>query len=110
MMKSIALGLFGLTVSVSVLAMGPTRDYEVTITNITKGQTFTPSLVVTHKSDIRLFTTGEPALDELATLAEAGNTAPLQALLDSVPNLVADTNTSAGLLGPGESVVVRRVR
>ena len=106
MMKSIALGLVGLTASVSVLAMGPTRDYEVTITNITKGQTFTPSLVVTHKSDISLFTTGEPALDELATLAESGNTAPLQALLDGMPDLVADTNTSAGLLGPGDSVTV----
>ncbi len=106
MMKSIALGLLGLTVSASVFAMGPTRDYEVTITNITKGQTFTPTLLVTHKSDISLFTTGEPALDELATLAESGNTAPLQNLLDGLPDLVADTNTSSGLLFPGNSLTL----
>jgi hypothetical protein len=106
MIKSIALGLLALTVSASVTAMGPTQDYEVTITNITKGQSFTPTLLVTHKSDISLFTTGEMALDELATLAESGNTAPLQNLLDGLPGMVADTNTSAGLLFPGDSVTM----
>ena len=35
--------------------------YEVTVTNITPGQTFTPQMVVTHAADISLFQLGEPA-------------------------------------------------
>jgi Spondin_N len=95
-----------LMASASAYASHANRTYEVEVTNITKGQTFTPLLVVTHHPDISLFTLGEPASAELATIAESGNIAPLRAILDSATDLVADTNTNGGLLLPGQSTVI----
>jgi Spondin_N len=80
-------------------------DYEVTITNITHGQTFTPQLVVTHPGNAIIFRLGEPASPELEMLAESGDTGPLTNALSGV---AMDITTIPGLLGPGEqaSVVV----
>jgi Spondin_N len=80
--------------------------YEVTVTNVTYNQRFTPLLLATHKPDIRVFTLGAPALPQLATLAEDGNVAPLRALLDASP-LVHATAAGNGLLDPGQSVSFR---
>ena len=79
--------------------------YAVTVTNITRGQTFTPILVATHKAGVRLFELGQPASAELATLAEEGMTAPLEALLSGMPG-VKDVQSSGALLPPGESVTI----
>lgn len=82
--------------------------FEVTVTNITKGQTFTPILAATHKSRIAFFEAGAEASPELALLAEGGNTAPLAEFLKSMPNTVNDISGNPGmLLGPGESVSFR---
>lgn len=80
-------------------------DYEVTITNITPGQSFTPQLVVTHPGNAILFKLGEPASSELEMLAESGDTGPLT---EALGNVAMDITTIPGLLGPGEqaSVVV----
>ncbi|MCF6225564.1 MAG: spondin domain-containing protein [Xanthomonadales bacterium] len=80
-----------------------TRTYEVTVTNLSKGVSFTPLLGVIHNRNIALFELGQPSSDELADLAEGGNTAPLQMMLDNSSSVYATTTTS-GLLGPGESV------
>ncbi len=48
--------------------------YEVTVTNLTKGQIISPIFAVTHNSNYRLFEAGEPATDELAALAEDADT------------------------------------
>ncbi len=88
------------------------RTYAVTITNITAGQVFTPVLVATHTSEVGFFELGSAPSDELADLAEGGATGGLQAVLDSLPELVMDTNTSGTtpdgnpLINPGESVTV----
>lgn len=82
------------------------RSYEVTITNVS-ATTFTPLLVVAHKSSIGLFETGRPASDELATLAEGGDTAPFVKLLETLPDLVGDVESTQGLLEPGASVSVQ---
>lgn len=79
--------------------------YAVTITNLTRGQQFTPILVASHREGVSLFTEGEPASPELATLAEEGNTAPLTALLAAMPE-VKEVASSGGLLDPGNSVTV----
>jgi hypothetical protein len=76
--------------------------YEVTVTNTTYNQRFTPILLATHKPDIRFFTLGQPAIPQLATLAEEGNVAPLRAVLDGSP-LVRATTAATGLLEPGKS-------
>ncbi|MBA1148578.1 spondin domain-containing protein [Ectothiorhodospiraceae bacterium WFHF3C12] len=85
---------------------GHERDYDVTITNVTHGVSFTPFLVVSHSRDIALFELGAPASPELALLAEGGATGPLATQLGGDAR-VHDIQTSAGLLGPGQSVTVR---
>ena len=82
------------------------NNYEITVTNVTRGQSFTPILVATHKAGVSLFAEGSPASPELALLAEGGNTAPLAAVLGANPN-VYDVTTIPGRLAPGKSVTVK---
>ncbi len=79
--------------------------YEITISNLTRGQTFTPILVASHSKHVKLFELGEAASVELSQLAEDGAVAPMKSILESDPR-VGDVNNSGGLLKPGESVVV----
>ncbi len=97
-------GLLACGVLASALASAQPR-FEVTVTNLTRGQRFTPILVASHREGVRLFTLGSPASSELATLAEEGNTAPLKALLAGMPE-VKDVADSGGLLDPGQSVTI----
>ena len=106
-MKKTALVLIAALMASGSAFAGHTRSYDVTITNITAGQTFTPALVATHTSDISFFELGEPAIDELGTLAESGDIMPLKDLLDSLPTLVKATATNGALLEPGDSVTIR---
>jgi hypothetical protein len=77
-------------------------QYEVTVTNLTPGQTFTPILVASHKAGVSLFTLGEPASVEMETVAEGGDTGPLAALLSGMPE-VLDVTTGSDPLPPGQS-------
>mgnify|MGYP000870094384 FL=1 len=89
----------------SIAAYHGNPMYAVTITNLTRGSSFTPILVASHRPGVELFTLGQAASDELAAMAEGGDTAPLEAaLLDS--GQVVGTGHSQGLLGPGQSVTV----
>jgi hypothetical protein len=87
-------------------------EYEVTVTNLTRGQRFTPILVATHQQGVRLFELGSPASAQLRTLAEEGDTGPLAALLASLPE-VKDVVTStppppaSNLIDSGESITLR---
>ena len=104
---SIAFGLlcsaggFGINPAIA----GDDEKFKVTITNLTRGQSFTPILVASHKKGVKLFKLGMPASLELEMLAEGGATGPLRDLLLG-NELVKDVKTSGGLLGPGESVSV----
>ena len=80
-------------------------EYKITVTNLTKGQYFTPVLGVNHNDALRLFEVGQPASPELETLAEEGDSGPLKTSLDADPR-VSHTVTSVGLLGPGKSVTI----
>lgn len=79
--------------------------YEVTITNITPGQQFTPILAVSHKPSVKLFQLGKPASAELATLAEEGNVAPLEAALKTLPG-TGQVATGNGLTNPGATTTL----
>ena len=92
-----------LLASKTALAKG--GQFEVTITNLTRGQTFTPILVVSHRKGVSIFKLGDPASDELATLAEGGDVAPLTAMLEADPRVI-DVQNSGGLLAPGDTVTV----
>ena len=88
------------------------RKYEVTITNITRGQTFTPILVATHSARVGLFELGAPAGEALEILAEDGSTTALTEALLEAGYEVADVETIPGLLAPGAttSVIVEATR
>lgn len=89
----------------AIALAGGTDMYEVTVTNITRGETFTPILVVSHKSGHPLYTLGAPASEELIAVAESGDIAPMQMkLVDS--GMAFDAASSDGLLAPGQSVTV----
>ena len=79
--------------------------YEVEITNVTRGEIFTPILLASHEAGVRIFQAGEEASAELEVLAEAGNVAPLETLLMGMPSVLATTDSNA-LLHPGESVTL----
>jgi hypothetical protein len=99
-----------LTLSAALLAFPAYANhdfiYEVEVTNVTKGQTFTPILVATHTRQVRLFELGQPAGEALEILAEAGDTQPLMDLLLSHGSQVDDVETIPGLLGPGETTAL----
>ena len=82
------------------------RTYEVTITNVTRGQTFTPQLVATHTRRADVFELGRTASEALEILAEGGDTGPLTDVLLGAGPAVGDVQTNGGLLGPGESVTI----
>ena len=84
---------------------GPASRFEVTVTNITNAQQFTPLLVVAHDADLSLFQLGDPASPEMTALAEFGMTMPFETALRNSRD-VFDFETSSGLLDPGESVTV----
>lgn len=90
----------------SAVQAQPAQRYEVSITNLTEAQAFTPFILATHSADISLFTPGEPASDELATLAEGGAVGPLADLLELFPGEVRDVVTTGGLLLPGDTLTV----
>lgn len=79
--------------------------FEVTITNLTRAQAFTPILVASHRKGVKIFELGGAASAELATIAEGGDPAPLSAVL-AANRRVIDVQNSGGLLMPGESVTV----
>jgi len=83
----------------------PTRRYEVSITNLTKGQTFTPILVATHRKGAQIFELGAEASPEVEAVAESGDTGPLSAFLEGLPE-VNDVQVVSGLLGPGQTATV----
>jgi hypothetical protein len=78
-------------------------DYEVTITNLTSVQWFTPPVVASHLRSTGVFTVGSAASSGVQEVAENGN----------VPALVDELNTNSKVrdvvagdapLGPGQSV------
>ena len=105
---SLALVSCAVTLLANVALAEDGLRYEVTVTNLTRGQQFTPILVASHREGVTLFALGSPASLALSTLAEEGNTAPLAALLSATPG-VLDVVTSGPLLNPDASrtVIVR---
>lgn len=79
--------------------------YQVTITNLTRAQAFTPIMVASHRNGVSLFELGDAASAELSALAEGGDVAPLTAKLEANKKVIQVAN-SGGLLMPGASVTV----
>lgn len=56
---------------------------EITVTNITGGNSFTPIVAAAHSSDIHLFKTGTMASEALAIQAEGGNPVPITDMVNA---------------------------
>ncbi len=83
----------------------PGVQYEVTITNVTRGQVFTPIVIASHKEGFHLFSAGQAASEEIERLAEGGETAALETFLTGNPNVLEVVNSGAPL-PPGQSATV----
>jgi hypothetical protein len=87
-------------------------QYEVTITNLTKGQPFSPTVVAIHKPEMNpLFTLGEPSSEGIWRIAESGDASVLMPELSADPDvydvqLAVEDPASPGPYFPGESVTV----
>lgn len=99
--------LIGLAATPAASA-GEPRTYQVTVTNLTSGQPFTPALVTTHKGNDGLFRVGSTASFGLQQIAENGNLEPMAARVSndsSFANLVIQTGGSGvPPVMPGETV------
>lgn len=83
-------------VSLASLGSANAVDLEISITNLTQGNHFTPRLVVAHTADADVFEVGQPASTPLAWLAEAG------VIMTSQDANSAGSNFE-GLLGPADT-------
>lgn len=74
-------------------------DLSVTVTNLTRATWFTPLLVTAHPAAFKPFTAGTAASVELQQIGEAGNTAPMEAMLPA--GATRSVNPNHGPLKPG---------
>lgn len=101
-------------VLLTLMTTGPAiaghKMYEVTITNLTQAETFTPIMVASSRKSVKLFTLGEAASPELTAIAEGGDVSAMTAMLLANPQVVDVADSSGlvpdGLLVPGASVTV----
>jgi hypothetical protein len=97
-------------IGVAAPAMSQTQEktkYEITITNLTRGQYFTSPFVVVHKSGLRLFTLGEPVSPQFALLVEDVSPNALGTVLAGLPEVrevITEATAPANvLIAPGKS-------
>ena len=98
--------ILSLLVSANLAFADGQKRYEVSITNITKGQNFTPQLVATHNKSLSLFTLGEAASTSLEALAEGGDTSGLELDLEGPSDQGGEIKVIEGLLGPGDKIMI----
>lgn len=77
----------------------PLSTYEVTITNLTSGQPFTPPFVATHQRSIDFFDVGSPAINAIQEIAENGNLGPALGVASS-SSKVFESKAVAGEVPP----------
>lgn len=78
------------------------REYQVTVTNLSAAQPFSPLAVVVHDADWAAYTLGAPASVPLERIAESGDNAEFLAEATASEN-VYTAQSGAGVLLPGLS-------
>ena len=85
--------------------------YEITITNLTRGQWLTPPATATHARTFDPFDVGKRASEGIQQIAENGNLGPFTDVLDSSMSVfdwkVALATPELLPLGPGQAVTFR---
>lgn len=74
-------GVGALALVPTAASSAPVATYEVTITNLTGAQAFTPPVVATHRQSLDLFDVGAPASNEVKEIAENGRLGPMLSLV-----------------------------
>jgi len=100
-----ALTAIGMVLTIAGGAQAGDGYYEVTVTNLTKGQIFSPIIAASHNANFSLYTLGAPASAELAAVAQDADASGLKAMLDSSPD-VNGMAMGGGLIFPGQSDTV----
>lgn len=72
--------------------------YEVTLSNITQGQIFSPPALTTHAAGVTLWEAGKTASVALETLAESGDSSELIAL-----NSIEQSQVGSSGIAPGDA-------
>jgi len=94
----LAIAVFSINTSMADEA----KLYEVTITNLTRGQIISPVFAFTHNGSETLFTSGEPVSPELAALAQDADANGLMSLF-SASSATHEIVMGAGGILPGNS-------
>lgn len=87
----------------SVSGIAAAAKWQVQITNVTPGQTFTPILTAVHYGSSGVPQVGAAPSAALATLAEGGATGPLGEEIRAARPHGTRIATIDGLLGPGQT-------
>ena len=90
-------------------AMGKGKRYEITITNMTRGQIMSPAVVALHTDRMApLWAVGTPASDGITANAEDAVNDTLVAALEADPQVreVATITGAGGPIMPGETAMV----
>lgn len=101
--------MFILAMSPQANAKGKSLKFEVTVTNITQNQIFSPAVIVSHKRGLEpLFQLGEAASIELAAVAEDADSSGLIAALGADPYVieVGELTGAMGPILPGETASI----
>jgi hypothetical protein len=92
-----------LSAVLSIVSVAQAADIEITITNLTPGQIFSPPLVFAHNLPFGLG--GAAATPGIEMLAEGGDTSVLISELSAITQVGA-TATAGGPVMPGQSVTL----
>lgn len=80
-------------------------SFEVTVTNASNAQPFSPLAVILHADGFATFSIGQSASTELEMLAESGDNSTMLSMADSNAD-VFSTASGAGILMPGMSETI----
>lgn len=87
--------------------------YQVKVTDLTGGSTFTAIVVATHREGVKLFTLGQPASVPLEEIAEGGLISDMETMLRNDKSVfrVTDNSDNNGLgptpfLQPGQTTTI----
>jgi hypothetical protein len=81
------------------------RTFEITVTNLTNNQPFSPIAVALHQDTFSAITPGQMASVELEKLAEGGDNSDYLAALDNHAD-VNITTSGTGIIAPGTAETV----
>jgi hypothetical protein len=78
--------------------------YEITVTNLTEAQIFSPPLLASHKPTVQVWRVGEPSSDGVWMVAESGNSG---LLAEALAGMATDVQRTGMPVLPGQRVTVR---